>query len=421
MAHFVILSPPYAGHLLPSLSIGHQLRGLGHEVSLISSEWASPLVEGFEVAFRPLPKPAKGGTLFTPLLMFAALIGKTQPIFVREALRKTALSWLNESVPIIESLEPDALVVEQYIAAGGTIAEHLEVPFATLSTALDWREVPSHPPGYTGWGYAPGRIARLRNRAGYRVWQWFMAPTMAAINRWRRRHAMPGLRHVDELLSRQAQIVQGCAEFDFPRDPTPWRHYGGCLACGEGRTEGDFPWERLDARPVVFASLGTLDARRNRRVLEVMAAACAKLPVQLVLSHGRWSEREEGVKAGIQLAGDPLVVDYAPQLRLLERSSIMINHGGINSVMEALSRGVPQIMFPRADDQPGTAARAVHAGVALRLPFRRPSEHNLRHAIERLLNEDSFGERARTLQRRLAATGGVAGAASFLERTLWRW
>jgi UDP:flavonoid glycosyltransferase YjiC (YdhE family) len=62
--------------------------------------------------------------------------------------------------------------------------------------------------------------------------------------------------------------------------------------------------------------------------------------------------------------------------------------------------------------------RALHAGVALRQPFGRPSEHKLRHAIEHVLNEDSFRERARALQQRLAETGGVAGAASFLERRL---
>jgi MGT family glycosyltransferase len=352
------------------------------------------------------------------LLILGALIGQAPSMALREALRKTALVWLNEAVPIIESLEPDALVVEQYITVGGTIAQHLQIPFATLSTALDWRQVPAHPPGYTDWEYTDGRMARLRNRAGYRVWKWFMGPTVRAINRWRRRHGMPGLRHVDELLSCQAQIVQGCAEFDFPRDAAPWRHYGGCLACGEGRAEGDFPWERLDARPVVFASLGTLGARRNRRVLEVIAAACAKLPVQLVVSLGRWSAQDGGTTGLGRWAGDPLVVDYAPQLRLLERASLMINHGGINTVMEALSRGVPQIILPRAGDQAGTAVRALHAGVALRQPFGRPSEHKLRHAIEHVLNEDSFRERARALQQRLAETGGVAGAASFLERRL---
>lgn len=153
-------------------------------------------------------------------------------------------------------------------------------------------------------------------------------------------------------------------------------------------------------------------------MLELVAKVCAQLPVQLVLSRGRWNNDDDVPGLGHHFAGDPIVIDFAPQLGLLERSALMINHGGINSVMEALSCGVPQVICPRNVDQPGTAARAVRAGVALVHPFGRMSVKGLRQVVERVLYEECFRVRTQVVKQQLKATGGSMGAADFIERSL---
>ena len=152
-------------------------------------------------------------------------------------------------------------------------------------------------------------------------------------------------------------------------------------------------------------------------MLELLARVCAKSPVQLVLTRGNWKGEGGGAAAGV-FAGDTIPVDFAPQLRLLERAVLMVNHGGNNSVMETLACGVPQIICPRSADQPGVAVRAVRAGVALVHPFGNLSERGLGYLIERVLNEDVFRLKAEGLKQSLAATGGSLGAASFIERAL---
>src|SRR5258708_15846864 len=52
-----------------------------------------------------------------------------------------------------------------------------------------------------------------------------------------------------------------------------------------------------------------------------------------------------------------IVVNHAPQLELLKKASVCITHAGFNTVLEALTQGVPQVAIPITNDQPGVAAR----------------------------------------------------------------
>ena len=79
--------------------------------------------------------------------------------------------------------------------------------------------------------------------------------------------------------------------------------------------EVDFPWDQLDGRPLVFASLGTVRSGENAATFRTIAAACAGLDVQLVLTLGQWSDEGINPRERLgQLKGDPLVVGFVPQL-----------------------------------------------------------------------------------------------------------
>jgi zeaxanthin glucosyltransferase len=84
-------------------------------------------------------------------------------------------------------------------------------------------------------------------------------------------------------------------------------------------------------------------------VFRTIVAALAKhKDVQLVLSMGD------------QLGPVPnnaIIVKRAPQLELLKQTSVCITHAGLNTVLESLAQGVPQVAIPVGNDQPGVAAR----------------------------------------------------------------
>jgi UDP:flavonoid glycosyltransferase YjiC (YdhE family) len=55
-----------------------------------------------------------------------------------------------------------------------------------------------------------------------------------------------------------------------------------------------------------------------------------------------------------------IIVKQARQLELLKRTWICITHAGLNTVLESLAQGVPQLAIPITYDQPGVAARIAH-------------------------------------------------------------
>ena len=59
-----------------------------------------------------------------------------------------------------------------------------------------------------------------------------------------------------------------------------------------------------------------------------------------------------------------IVVQQAPQLELLKRATVCITHAGLNTVLESLAQGVPQVAIPITYDQPGVAARIAHKKTA---------------------------------------------------------
>jgi MGT family glycosyltransferase len=171
----------------------------------------------------------------------------------------------------------------------------------------------------------------------------------------------------------------------------------------------DFPFDKLDGRPLVYASLGTLQ-NRQEHVFQAIAAACTDLDVQLVLSRGR-----RGADLDRPLPGASLVVPFAPQLELLRRAALAITHAGMNTVLESLSEGVPLVAVPITNDQPGVAARVAWSGAGEVIALKRLSISRLRGAIVRVLSDPAYRMHAARLQGAIARSGGLPRAADIAE------
>ncbi|MEK7866020.1 MAG: nucleotide disphospho-sugar-binding domain-containing protein [Planctomycetota bacterium] len=422
MAHLAVVCPEDAGHLLPLGALGAALVRRGHRVTLVARPEAAPLATqlGLELCrletgdFR-LPFPHLQWAAFS-LAGAGWIANLRQWLLWRSEL---ALRFLPAA---LGRLGIDGVVTDQPVATGGTVAEHLGLPFVTVCSGVPWHEEPTVPPLFTSWPYREGARARLRNGAGYAAWHWYMGPTLRCINRYRRRWNLKPLRRIGDADSPLAHVSQLCAELDFPRHALPPHfHYVGSLATDrQVRSDDQFPWERLDGRPLIFASMGTVQDRGNTPVLRRIAAACAGLNAQLVLALGRWREKGKGAEPEAigTLPGDPVVVDFAPQLALLDRAALLITHAGMNTVVEALGRGVPMVALPREGDQPGMAARIERAGIGLLASFRHGTAGDLRSMVERVLADASFRQRAGAVGRALTAAGGAQRAAEIAEQAL---
>jgi UDP:flavonoid glycosyltransferase YjiC (YdhE family) len=76
------------------------------------------------------------------------------------------------------------------------------------------------------------------------------------------------------------------------------------------------------------------------------------------------------------------------------------------------------VAIPIANDQPGTAARIVWAGVEEMLPISRLTVASLRSAIHKVLTQDSYKIQALRLQSAIQNSGGVQQAANIIESVI---
>jgi MGT family glycosyltransferase len=176
-----------------------------------------------------------------------------------------------------------------------------------------------------------------------------------------------------------------------------------------------FPFEKLDGRPLIYGSLGTLQSKDNCYFL-TMAEACAGLDVQLVLATGKGS----GQKLQ-NLPGNPVVVDYGPQVELLSRAAATITHAGMNTTQQSLYYGVPLIAIPLTHDQPAIAARLARTGAGVVIRPSRLNRLRLREALQAVLAPGS-SHRAQAQQLRTASrcAGGTERAADIAEQIVLR-
>jgi zeaxanthin glucosyltransferase len=415
MTHFGIICPASTGHLNTMLPLGKELQRRGHRVTLfgIRDAESKTLAAGMEfkaIAESEFPQ----GAMAESLAQLGKLSGLEALRYTVNALRNSAAALLRDAPKAIKEAGVEALLVDQASPEGGTVAEFLGIPFITICSAVVLNRDESVPPHFTNWNYNPAWWGRIRNRIGYQVLKRIAKPITEVINEYRQEWKLPTHSKPNERYSQLAQISQQPAELEFPREELPqWFHFTRPYHSPVGREVPGFPYEKLTEQPLIYASMGTVQ-NRLIGVFQQIAEACVGLDAQLVISLGG-SAKPESLP---ELAGSPLVVEYAPQLELLQKATLTITHAGMNTTLECLNNGVPMVAIPIANDQPGIAARVVWSGCGEALPVKNVNVPRLRTAIQKVLTEDSYKQNAVRLQEAIARAGGGKRAADIIEQVI---
>jgi zeaxanthin glucosyltransferase len=409
--HYGIITPPVAGHIHPFGALGRELIARGHRVTLLHMEDVRTRANEEGLEFGALGESDHPpGSLGRSLAELGQRKGLGALRFTIEAVRRTTEMICRDAPAVLEARGIDCLLVDQMEPAGGSVADHLRIPFVTICNALALNREPCMPPPFTGWKYTRSAWGRARNSAGYAIHDRLMAPVMKVVANWRKRWGLVPLRSADDSFSTLAQISQMTRGFDFPRERLPQCFtYTGPLRRA-GLQRAPFPWERLDGRPLIYASLGTLQ-HGKREIFARMAEACAPLDVQLVIAHnGGLSENDVAA-----LAGRPVAVSFAPQREVLKRAALTLTHAGLNTVLDSLAAAVPLIAMPITYEQPAIAARLKASGAGLSIAPARLSAVNIREGILRILRDSSYRDRAQSAADEICEAGGVERAASVIE------
>ncbi len=410
--HFGVITPPVAGHLHPFGALGRELIARGHRVSVIQMLDVAERVRAEGLEFIPIGQTDHPpGSLPESLAQLGRLQGLPALRFTIQAVRKTTEMLCRDAPAAIQAAGINMLLIDQTEPGGGTVADHLRLPFITVCNALALNREPAVPPPFTSWTPGDRWWQKVRNEIGYAISARAMSPVTRVVAHYRRAWNLPAHRRPEDSFSKLAQISQQPAEFDFPRRELPrCFHYAGPLR-DQREPETAFPWHRLDGRPLVYASLGTLQYSKED-VFRCFAEACAGLhQVQLAIAHcGGLSE------AAIRgLPGNPVCVDYAPQASLLKRARLALTHAGLNTVLDALRFGVPIVAVPITFEQPAIAARVEWTGAGKSLPLKRLTAARLQTTIRQVLDSPAYAQQARRMAAAICRAGGAGHAADIIE------
>jgi len=402
---------PLLGHLNPMATLARVLIERGHQVTFFQVPDFAPQVRGRGLDFvaygeRELPE----GTFPERYRALSRLEGLAASRANLDIMTTQADALFEHAPAIVENARLDVWLIDHMDYAPATLAACMGARFVTVILGL-MRHWEDGVPGFSGEPYSDDPAVLERDRR-------FNLAMLAASKPFReylgayRQKAGIGPFSLDTLWSSLAQITQEPAEFEFPRKLLPGCfHFTGPFARPSDRLPTPFPWERVQRRPLIYASFGTTQ-NRNPHLYDAVIKAAAGLDAQVVLSMGG----AETVERSADVPENLLVVPFAPQLEVLARADLMITHAGMNSTLECLAAGVPMVAVPIAHDQPGVAARIEWTGCGIRVPASECEPARLREAITRVLRETSFREAAQRFKGVIAERGGLEHAADIIER-----
>lgn len=179
-----------------------------------------------------------------------------------------------------------------------------------------------------------------------------------------------------------------------------------------GRAEiglDDFPFATIDAsaKQVLYISLGTIANDRLDFYRECLAAFKNATDWQVVMSVGKQIDTSQ---LG-EVPSNFIVRDSLPQIKILEKASVFITHGGMNSTMEALYYGIPLVVLPQMGEQQINAQQVADLGVGVTLEnSTRSKAAELIRAVEMVSQNPTYREKATMIQQAIREAGGYQQA-----------
>jgi MGT family glycosyltransferase len=388
MGRIVYFSFPAHGHVNPTLPVIRELIRGGQQVAYYGTEKFRLAIEGTGALFCPysarFAMPEQGPGPFAQLsTTLETLLDLTRVV-------------LDCHLEQARMLRPTHIVHDSFAPWGRFVAQLLRLPsIASVPSILINNEIDSR--------YGAGRDVQPKDPR--LTPQWYAA-FRSRCHAGLARYSPPAFPPPQLLQSYgdlnvvyTSRLFQPMAEaFDERR----FKFVGPCF--GFRPEAPPFPFDRLDGRPLVLVSLGTVYGNHPQFLRtcfeELAGAAC-----QVVLSTGG------NLRSGLlgPVPENFIVRDSVPQVELLRRCAAFVTHGGMNGVQEALYYGVPMVVAPQGADQFWISARASELGAAVVLGGL-PSGA-IREGVAKILSGTRYAAAAARIGASLRAAGGERKAA----------
>jgi UDP:flavonoid glycosyltransferase YjiC (YdhE family) len=415
MAGYLLASTPVHGHVAPMTNIAAALVRAGHRVRFLTGAHFREAVEAADAQHVALPAAVD----YDARDLDAAFPGRAE----RSGLRKLTFDVQHTFVhPVRAQAEAlramiDAEPVDAVLAETGffgvlpLLVDPRPRP-AVVSVGITVLPLLSRDTAPFGLGLPPSSSAagRVRNwLLNLLVRRVVFGPNQRRLNRTLRDM---GLADSPAFFLDWPRLADRCLQlsvpgFEYSRSdlPAQVRFVGPPPAHDAIRNHTPPPWwdelrtARRSGRPVVHVTQGTVDNCDLTRLIGPALRALADKDVFIVVTTGGRDPAQ--IPGG--LPANARAATYLPYADLLPHIDLAITNGGYGGTQLLLAHGIPLIAAGDTEDKPEVAGRVAASGAGINLRTGTPAAPALAAAVEAILHNPTYRQRARTLAAEYAS------------------
>ncbi|AXC10745.1 Zeaxanthin glucosyl transferase [Acidisarcina polymorpha] len=408
---------PFQSHVSVLLSVAREMRRRGHEIVVLGlRDLEERVAQEVGMTFVPMcdreyPLGATRAAL-APLRSMSGIAGTE---FCINMLTHLCAAVLEDGPRALRESQAEALILDFSSRGMDAVAVSMDIPYVHISNAVHSDYSGNTPFWCYDWPPETTEEALARNRAGLVRLAKAAAPMHALLRSFLEEAGVDiAWSDLHALTSKLAWLTQIPPELDFKNSHWPKQLiHVGPLCQPPSMPDTNFPWHRLTGEPLIYVSFGTLQTDLFS-LYEVVVKIARTKGYQIVLSTGGFP-MDEKLK---DIPDNLILVRFAPQVEILRQAALCITHGGVNTVLEALQCGVPLVVLPITNDQPGVAARVAYAGVGAFCRVEDLNPSNLSGLIDEVMQNPGYRARAKQLQSVLSYERSIVRAGEYIEKAL---
>lgn len=420
----LLASQAIAGHFNPMTGIAMRLKDSGHDVAFYTGSVFAGKLAGFGIRHFPFVRAIEhtADNLNELYPQRAKLKGPMAIRFDGERIFASNVTNFFEDIRELHSdYAFDALVMDSSMFIQRLVSVLIGKPVVSFVPICNMESDPWVPPLF--FGFLPARtLPQKVLQAGARiVIQQVVAKP--ARDSYAKQLELFGL-HADTsrpltdepYLWSDAVIQTGTASLDYPRSKVNPKvdYVGALLPYRRATAEAGIKQLGRYARTVVVTQ-GTVDNKDpNKLIIPAIEALKDRDMLVVVATGGAGTDDLRKRYAGPNV----VVEDFVDFEAVFPSTDVFITNGGFGGVLLSLAHGVPVVSAGINEGKNDVNARVEHAGVGINLRTESPVADAVEKAVDTILADPGWRERAQAICREFEATDGCAAAAAIIERTV---
>lgn len=419
MSKILFATMPITGHVNPGLPLARKLVESGHEVrwytgakfkSTIESTGATHVSAGRALDFDDSDVdgsfPGRKRLNGLDKLKFDLI----------EVFTKHIPSSLQDLQALLQEFPATAVVVDTAFATGPMLSELGGPPCVSYGiTALPLSSVEVAP---FGLGLLPDDtpVGKVRNKILQQISARIIFKDVIDYrNKVRAQFKLPpidcGL--FEEMIRGSALYLQGTVpEFEYRRAnmPANVRFVGPMLPVSPPEVSKPSWWQEIvqSDKPVVHVSQGTIATDPDELIVPSIFAL-ADMDVLVVVS----SKSLHKVTRN-SLPDNVRVADFLPYSEFMQHVDAFVTNGGYGGVHYALAQGVPIVSAGTTEDKLEVGNRVEWSGAGINLRTSKPSTHEIRRAVKKVLTFSRYRNAAKQLSESIRSHDAAGEAAKLI-------